>query len=233
MKTPIAIIKTGSTYPAIQNRFGDFEDWFYQCDASAQWTTINVAAGETPPALSTFAGAIITGSPAMVSEQTDWSTQLKAWIREAVNVEFPLLAICYGHQILADAMGGTVNWHPKGRESGTVTITLSEAGKNDPLLGSLPATFTAQATHAQSVITCPPNAIELAHNSFEPHHGIRIGSCAWGLQFHPEFNREIMEAYLIYTKLNSDNQSPIALNAQANAMLIQRFITLAAKTTTD
>ena len=70
------------------------------------------------------------------------------------------------------------------------------AAKTDPLLGTLPDEFDAQATHWQSVRRLPPGAVLLAGNAFEPHHAFRVGPCAWGVQFHPEFSAEALRAYL-------------------------------------
>jgi GMP synthase (glutamine-hydrolysing) len=50
--------------------------------------------------------------------------------------------------------------------------------------------------HSQSVRELPPGATLLAGNTFEPHHAFRVGKCAWGIQFHPEFNQERMDTYV-------------------------------------
>ncbi|MDX1599851.1 MAG: glutamine amidotransferase, partial [Marinobacter sp.] len=83
----------------------------------------------------------------------------------------------------------------------------------DPLLGQLPIYFQAQLTHRQSVLRLPESAVLLARNEFEPHQAFRIGQCAWGVQFHPEFTQEIMKAYLEVqsSDLETENQNPSAL----------------------
>src|SRR5690606_16411354 len=103
---------------------------------------------------------------------------------------------CYGHQLLAHALGGEVANHPVGLEIGTVSVTLNEQAKSDALLGALPATFPAQVVHRQSVRKLPPGAVLLGGTEFEPHQAYRVGNCAWGLQFHPEFSPEAMAAYV-------------------------------------
>jgi GMP synthase (glutamine-hydrolysing) len=146
--------------------------------------------------LSVYSGAIITGSPAMVTDQAGWMQSLAVWIREAVDRAIPLLGVCFGHQLLAEAMGGCVDYHPEGREIGTVAIELTESGKRDPLLGCLPDMFTAHVTHAQSVLRLPADAVLLAANAYEAHQAFRAGECAWGVQFHPEFSADIMRGYI-------------------------------------
>jgi len=197
MKT-FVIIKTGSTFPAIRQRFGDFEDWITEgCGLSpAEIPIIDVMASEALPAVDDLSGVIITGSPAMVTDRADWMQALSAWIVQAVQEELPLLGVCFGHQLLAQAMGGEVDYHPGGREIGTVEIRLTAEGIEDVLLGSLPRTFIAHVTHAQTVIRLPEKAQRLAGNRFEGHHAFRLGESAWGLQFHPEFTAQIMRSYL-------------------------------------
>lgn len=197
MKT-FVIIKTGSTLPGVRRQFGDFEDWMIEgCGLSGvPLLVINVMSGKSLPPVDSLSGVIITGSPAMVTEQAGWMLSLAAWILQVLEQKVPLLGICFGHQLLAQAMGGRVDYHPLGREIGTVSITLTEEGKRDPLLGYLPDVFIAHVTHAQTVTQLPAYALPLATNPFERHHAFRLGDNAWGVQFHPEFTMDIMHAYV-------------------------------------
>ncbi len=128
-------------------------------------------------------------------------------------------------------MGGLVAYHPGGREIGTVSITLTPEGKKDRLLGALPDMFMAHTTHAQTVSRLPTGAKLLAQNSFEAHHAYRIGTNAWGVQFHPEFTADIMNGYVkeqtgTLVKDGHDIkalQSAICNTDQANGLL-KRFM---------
>jgi GMP synthase (glutamine-hydrolysing) len=112
------------------------------------------------------------------------------WIPSLIEANIPFLGICYGHQLLAHALGGRVGFHPGGKEVGTVDVHLLPESLTDPLFGSLPSPF-------QTVLSLPKGAVRLAWNSFEPNHAFRIGSCAWGVQFHPEYDKNIMESYVV------------------------------------
>ena len=133
----------------------------------------------------------------MVTDNLSWSLALEAWIRSAVTAAVPLLGICYGHQLLGRAMGGQVGYHPLGKEVGTFDIRLGPNARQDPLFSSLPEQFPVHTTHSQTVLVLPPGAVLLAENDFDPHHAFRIGSCAWGVQFHPEYNSHIMRDYIL------------------------------------
>jgi len=113
-----------------------------------------------------------------------------------VEARVPVLGVCYGHQLLAHALGGKVGFHPEGRDTGTKQVTLLDTASSDPLFQQMPPQFPAQLTHKQSVLELPPGAILLANSSFEPHQAFRVGTNAWGVQFHPEFTDQIMKAYL-------------------------------------
>ena len=142
------------------------------------------------------AAVVITGAHAMVTEALPWSVRLEQWIPQLLDAEVPVLGICYGHQLLAQAMGGRVDYHPGGREIGTVKIARLPECATDPLLCDLPSEFSAHVVHAQTVTHLPPGAVCLARNSFEPHHAFRIGASAWGVQFHPEYSEQIMRLYI-------------------------------------
>jgi GMP synthase (glutamine-hydrolysing) len=133
----------------------------------------------------------------MVSERLAWSEYVAGWLRAAARQgRLPVLGICYGHQLLAHALGGRVDFHPQGREMGTIRISKTAAALDDPLCGDLPPGFKAQASHRQSVMQLPPGAEVLASNEFEPHHAVRFNDSMWGVQFHPEFSADVMLHYL-------------------------------------
>lgn len=235
----IAILKTGTTYPPIRERYGDFEDWFQAGLNQAQVAggeplhvrTINVAAGEEPGDAHDWDGIVVTGSPAMVSDREPWSEATARWLARAVEMGVPVLGVCYGHQLLAHALGGEVGYHPRGRESGTFKIHLKPSANDDSLFTALPECFPAQLTHLQSVLTLPPGAVLLASSDFEPHQAFRVGDHAWGIQFHPEFSADVMRKYLdVQTPaLQEEGMNPeelingVAETPAANSLL-QRFV---------
>jgi GMP synthase (glutamine-hydrolysing) len=195
---PILIIRTGQAPESIRARHGDFPHWFRIGAqlAAQQLRVIDVAAGETLPAPQEVSGALITGSAAMVTERAPWSERTAGWIRNAMDVDLPLLGVCYGHQLMAHALGGRVDYLPGGREIGTLPIALLPGAEQDPLAAHLPNEFRAHTTHEQSVLEIPKDARVLARSARDPHHLLRYGQNAISVQFHPEFNAEVMRAYI-------------------------------------
>lgn len=230
---PLLIIKAGPTFPSIKQTIGDFDDWIIDaCDSPSEvFSVIDMIENPELPNAELLSGAIITGSHAMVTDQEPWVLKLADWIPQVLKQNIPMLGICFGHQILAQSMGGLVAYHPGGHEIGSVSITLTLEGKEDCLLGSLPEVFMGHTTHAQTVIRLPAGAHLLAGNKFEPHHAFRIGENAWGVQFHPEFTAEIMSEYVSEqtSTLMSNSydikalQSAICNTVNANGLL-KRFM---------
>ena len=227
---PLVIFKVGSTHPEIAAELGDFEHWIASgLPANAPPVkVVDPRAGDALPSPSEVAGVIVTGSHSMVTDREPWSEQVAGWLRDAVTVEVPVLGICYGHQLLAHALGGDVHFHPGGIELGTVPIELTTEAADDPLFTGLPRRFPAQAAHRQSVRRLPPTATRLAGNGFEPHHAYRVGRNAWGVQFHPEFSAAATAAYVRASAL--DAPAPVADTPEA-ATVLARFARLVAANT--
>ena len=157
---------------------------------------VDVQGGDALPSREGFSAVIVTGSGAMVTDRADWSEASAAWLREAAQAGMPILGICYGHQLLAHALGGEVDYHPAGREMGTIDLQLHDAAQDDPLFAGLPSTFAAQATHLQTVTRAPEGATVLARSVHDACHAFRWGDAAWGVQFHPEFSATHMRGYV-------------------------------------
>jgi len=216
----VLIIKTGSTMRSIGARFGDFEDWFSRHLPGADLRVVAVHLDEPLPPVSGVERALITGSPHMVTERRAWSEQTAEWIRSAHAQGVPLLGVCYGHQLIAHALGGEVDWNPHGRQIGLTRVQLHPAANNDALLAPFASQLDAFTTHQQSVVKLPPGAQVLAHTSKDPHHAYRVGERTWGVQFHPEFDAEIMAAYLAERREQLEAEA-IDVNALVASLTLQ------------
>ena len=198
MRATTLVLKAGTTLAGLRERRGDYEDWIVAGLGVPRQRVrvVAVYAGEPLPAPDAPTAVVVTGSAAMVSEREPWSEKAAAWLRDAAHAGTPLLGICYGHQLLGHALGGRVGPNPRGREMGTLRVDLRAEAQDDPLLGGFESPLAVQATHVESVLELPPGARPLASSPADPHHAFAWGERAWGLQFHPEFDADVMRAYL-------------------------------------
>jgi GMP synthase (glutamine-hydrolysing) len=233
---PILILKMGDTLLSLKSRKGDFEDWIAaglgvpRGDVSV----VDVPRGDSLPPPSSASGAVVTGSHAMVTERRDWSERAADWLRRALTAGLPVLGICYGHQLLAHALGGEVGNNPRGREFGTVEVEMEEGAGDDPLMGALPPRFNVYVGHTQSVLRLPAGSLRLASNAWDSCQAVRFGANAWGVQFHPEFDAEIAREYIEHYRsaLTAEGQDPdrlvkTAIEGSQGHLLLRRFAELA------
>ena len=233
---PLVIVKVGDTFEALRERQGDFEHWIAAGLGTHKLPllVIDPRRGDTLPAPDAVSGVVVTGSHAMVSHREPWSEATAAWLAQLVAHDTPVLGICYGHQLLAHALGGEAGDHPQGLEIGTVNVTLAPAAATDALLHDLPAEFAAHVVHLQSALRLPEGAVRLAGNAHEPVQAFRVGAHAWGVQFHPEFDAEAMRGYIdrMADELKSGGTDPVALRdsvgtTETAAGLLGRFARIA------
>jgi GMP synthase (glutamine-hydrolysing) len=194
----LLIVQTGTAIPAVRRQLGDFAQWFRRgLGLSVRQTRVaRVDRGAQLPQPRSVSGVVVTGSGAMVTDRLEWSETMARWLRRAVDADIPVLGVCYGHQLLAHALGGRVGYNPHGREMGTVEIARTRAADEDALFDSAPLTFDAQATHLQTVLEPPRDATVLARSLLDGCQAARFAPRAWGLQFHPEFGAREMRAYI-------------------------------------
>ena len=142
--------------------------------------------GEFPDGYN-YDGVVVTGSAASVYWDREWIGQLKTWVGGAVEADLPVLGVCFGHQLLADVLGGRVE------DMGEYEIgyrTVSHDGESR-LLDGISESMTVFTTHSDRVAEPPPGSTVFAENDYGIH-GFRKGR-AMGVQFHPEYDMETAE----------------------------------------
>jgi GMP synthase (glutamine-hydrolysing) len=129
-----------------------------------------------------FDGAVVTGSRSSVYHDEAWIDATKEWVGEAVERDVPFLGVCWGHQLLADVLGGTVE------DMGEYEIGYREVTRvgETPLFSSIGDAFTVFTTHSDRVAELPPGADPIAENDYG-NHGFRKDH-VFGVQFHPEYD---------------------------------------------
>lgn len=230
MKT-LLLMQMGDVPDQICKVTGNFDQMFLRAaDYSGLGVKIvHAARGEEPGSHFAYAGVIVSGSPAMVSDREEWSEKSGRWLVAALRAGIPILGVCYGHQLLAQALGGRVDFHPDGMELGTHQVTLTEAGRAHPLLAELPAFFQGNMSHSQTVTCLPDSAVLLAYSAHDAHQIVAYGERALSLQFHPEFNVAAMQAYVSHKSGQSSSPCPMrlgtpVLDTPLAASVLQRFV---------
>jgi GMP synthase (glutamine-hydrolysing) len=227
---PLLIIMPGTKLDTLNEIEGDFHDWIV---AGMQWRgeviVCRVHDNDVLPSIESVSGVVITGSGAMVTDHEPWMEISAEWLRYAAN-RIPVLGICFGHQLLAYALGGDVAVNPRGVEVGRVEVKINKKARDDMLFHDLPKQIQANVSHLQSVTRLPEGAQLLASSELERHQAFRVGERVWGIQFHPEFSAAITACYIDFYREQLQQQgrqvealqSGLGETAEASAIL-QRF----------
>ena len=199
----IAVLLAGHPPAAIEARHGRFEHWFKdQARIPADFQSFDITAGDALPDPAEADGWFISGSPESVYDDLDWLEPARNGLAEAVGAGQPVLGVCFGHQLLATALGGRVAPNPAGWELGQVEITLTDAGRQAAIFQGLGDAFSAFATHGDAVVELPKESELLAQND-RGIQAFRTGGHAYGVQFHPEFTTRIAGDYVHLRKHNA------------------------------
>jgi GMP synthase (glutamine-hydrolysing) len=183
----VLILQAGTADPALRTLFGDYAAWFTRHLVPSVQVRAVRAWEEPLPPLAPFSGVLMTGSPWSVSAEEPWMGRAAAYLVDAARSR-PVLGVCFGHQLLARALGGRVEQNPRGREAGTTEVALTDAGRADPLFDGIPQALAVQQTHEDHVAALPPGATLLAGNAFSPVQAYALGPRLRCVQFHPEMD---------------------------------------------
>ena len=187
----IGILETGHNSQVLAERFGRFSDNFSAwLDAHREEFPFELAVWqvenhEFPAHPRECDGYIITGSAAGVYEDHDWLEPTRAFIREAVEQQVKLLGVCFGHQLLADTLGGRAEKSHKGWGVGRHTYRVHGSR---PWMDPPMPEFSLLACHQDQVTALPPGAEVLASSEFCEFAMFALGEHVMAVQPHPEFS---------------------------------------------
>lgn len=207
----------------------------FRRELDADIVEFDCPAGEIPETFR-FDGCVITGSEASVYWDEPWILELKSYVSEAVASDMPCLGICYGHQLLADSLGGLVEG------MGEYEIGYREVQHDgEPVLfEGISPEFLVFTTHSDRVTRLPPGADLTAANEYGIH-GFRKGN-AFGVQFHPEYDMETARRVTEKKERISDEKLARALDsireenygaACEAKQLFENFLTYVKETSMD
>ena len=185
----LTIILTGEVPEPLGGRFGRYADMFKRMfDATAETFSYEVVCAFDQTVLpdpTDLEGIIITGSAAGVYDDLPWLEPLRNFIRSAYAAKIPMVGICFGHQIMADALGGDVRKSEKGWGLGRHTYSVLDRPE---FMQDAPDSFAVACSHQDQVIVAPPEAQSILASEFTPNAGLYYRSGrALSFQPHPEF----------------------------------------------
>lgn len=182
----IGILQCGQSPEIIRGELGDYPDMFERLLDGRGFTFRNyhVENMEFPAGPEEADGWLITGSRHGVYEDHPFIAPLEAFIRDAYEADLPLVGICFGHQIIAQALGGEVTKHPSGWAVGAQDYDFG--GEK----------LTLNAWHQDQVVTLPPDAEVAARNGFCENAALVYGNRAFTVQAHPEFRDDFVDALI-------------------------------------
>lgn len=171
-------------------------------EAGATLTVLRPFAGDSIPDTVAADALLVLGGDMGANDDTEhpWLSDVRALMRAAVDEEVPTLGVCLGAQILATATGGTVARGTAGMESGVVEVTARPSAADDELLRELAWPILQGSMHRDAIIELPPRSTWLAESADYPHQAFRIGSSAWGVQFHPELSPNLYIRWAAYVR---------------------------------
>jgi len=230
---PLCILVTGEPVPATLEKRGTFAQLLQKVVGSAwsgEWLVVDCRSKRPLPAPDALAGLVVTGSPHSVPDREPWVLEGETWLRGVVTAGVPVLGVCFGHQMLAQALGGRVARNPRGREIGTVEF---EVRVDDPLLSDAERPYRVNMSHVDTVVEPPPGAQILGGTELDACAALRFAERVWGVQFHPEFDREIVGHYAMTRAellreegLDPEGIAAAATDAPTGARVLRRFVDL-------
>ncbi|ODT77672.1 MAG: glutamine amidotransferase [Pelagibacterium sp. SCN 64-44] len=186
----LTIIQTGDVPAPLRERFGPyhqmFRAMFEATGGDFTYEAVLASDGEALPDPAGLEAIVITGSPAGVYDDLPWIGPLAGFIRGAYAANTPMLGICFGHQIMADALGGDVRKSEKGWGMGRHRY---EVLARPAFMASAPETLSVACSHQDQVIAPPETAEVILASDFTPNAGLAYGNGrALSFQPHPEFS---------------------------------------------
>ena len=188
----LGILQADHVDPECRARFGDYADMFAKAlgealGPSASFEFFDVRRGCYPGRIEDCDGYLITGSRASVYDDEPWIVRLKDFVSELHDARAKTVGICFGHQLIAAALGGVVERAEAGWGVGVHTWEIVD---DEPWMRPWLCDVRLLASHQDQVETLPQGARLLAASEFCPHAAFAVGSHLFAVQGHPEFTRD-------------------------------------------
>lgn len=191
----IGLLMCGHVHETVRPRFGDYPELFAALfgPLGVSFTRYDADQGQLPTTLDECDGWITSPARSSVGDPDPWIAATADFIRAAVQQEVPFAGVCFGHQLMAKALGGRVERWPDGW---CVGVHEYEVVASRPWMSPPASRFRLVASHEDQVTALPPGAELLATSADCANAAFAIGARAIGLQPHPDFPVELSAALL-------------------------------------
>lgn len=200
----IGILQAGAAPAPLIDEFGDYPsmiaDLLQGSRDGLDFRTYRVFDGQLPGSVDECAAWIISGSRYSVNDSLPWISKLVDFIRQAALREKRMVGICFGHQIMAVAFGGTVERSENGLIVGRQQYELLAPGQS-------PSSIELNAFHQDQIVSLPTQAHVLGQSNSCPYAILEYGSSAFSVQAHPEFNNQYTNALISHRLKDKLQQS--------------------------
>jgi GMP synthase-like glutamine amidotransferase len=229
----IGLLKCDHVDTELLTKFGDHSDFFrnlfqkYTPEVSLD--IFEVQKGEYPENTSDFHGFICTGSRFSVYDDVPWIHRLKGFIKELYDNHIKLVGICFGHQMIAEALGGKCSLSDNGWGLGVTKAVIYKkkhwmsTGMSQEL-----DSFRLLLSHRDQIEALPPGGSVLAGNDHCPYSMITVGDHFLGIQGHPEFThpflKDLMQSRLDIMGEEAVSKASKTLNQKTDEAIIARWI---------
>ena len=221
----ISIIINGPGIEEVKSLYGQASDWVQNVLANYDLDVKVVKAYEMEELNPEIDDAwIITGSAHSVYDNFQWIDYLKMKLREMSKVRKPVLGICFGHQLIADTFGGKVEKNLKGWEIGSCEVNLTKDAMKNELFSGLSSPLCVYQSHQDIVVSLPDGSFLMAENNMGIQSFV-YNDQFYGVQFHPEFTKIVMETYLdIRYKKGIIDSKPNVKESEDSHKILNNFI---------
>jgi GMP synthase-like glutamine amidotransferase len=200
----IGILETGEVADELRNRHGDYPGMFQRllrsADPALAFRVYHVTREQLPRDVHECDAWLVTGSRHGVYDPLPWIGPLKRFLRDAYEADVPIVAICFGHQILAEALGGKAKKSDKGWGLGVNRYTVQR--KPDWMTG-IDDEISLYALHQDQVVEPPADAEVVAGSEFCPYAILAYRGNAMSIQPHPEFPGEYLRDLIEHRRASS------------------------------